>query len=101
MKNTQRKKLKMRVSFNEGYYKPPYPYTLRVRGVASDMRPTIHRERKDNKRVVRKQGYYKVHAGCGKCNGYGYKRTYAYGEDSECVCITEHNGLYSKKAYRF
>lgn len=87
MKNTQRKKLKMRVSFIEGYYKPPYPYTLKVRGIPDYTQPT-------------KRGY-KVHAGCGVCNGYGYVNIRSYNEIEICVCTTEHNGVYSKKAYRF
>lgn len=88
MKNSQRKKLKMRVSFNEGYYKPPYPYTLRVRGIPDYTQPTKH-------------GYFKVHAGCSVCKGYGYTNIVSWNETETCVCITEHSGLYSKKAYRF
>lgn len=87
MKNSQRKKLKMRVSFNEGHYKPSHPYTLRVRGIPDYTQPT-------------KRGY-KVHAGCGVCKGYGYVHTVSWNEIKTCVCTTEHNGLCSKKAYRF
>ena len=87
MNNTQRKKIKMLVSYKEGYYKPPYPYTLRVRGIISYTQPT-------------KQGY-KVHAGCGVCIGYGYTNTQSWNETETCVCITDHHGIYSKKAYRF
>lgn len=83
MTNTQRKKIKMVVSYKKGYYKPPYPYTLRVRGL-----PLINKQ-------------WQVYAGCGVCNGYGYIHTNTYNETEDCVCVTRYNGVYSKKAYRF
>lgn len=89
MTNTQRKKIKMLVSYKEGYYKPPYPYTLRVRGMSQ----------LNNRPPYNYTGL--VHAGCGVCKGYGYTNTRSYNQSDNCTCVTNHHGIYSKKAYRF
>lgn len=97
----QRKKTMMLVSFTKGYYKPPYPYSLRVRGVTVHAQWTLFRKRKDEKLVVKKPGYFLVSAGCGVCKGYGsvYRNTYC--ELENCVCVTNYDGIYSKRLYRF
>lgn len=98
MNNTQRKKIKMLYSFKEGYFKPPYPYSSKVRYYPTEQK-AIWRHYKWH------YGHYKLqsikfHAGCRLCNGYGYVHTSSYNETEDCVCVTEHNGTYSKKAYR-
>jgi hypothetical protein len=85
----------MLYSFQEGYMKPPYPYSFKVRGWSSKERYAIRPMR----RVTIE--YEKVHAGCRVCDGYGYAHASPYYETEDCVCVVNHNGTYSKKAYRF
>ena len=87
----------MLYSFQEGYFKPPYPYSFKVRGYPS-MERYFSRNLFDKFIGVRLQ-FLKFHAGCRICDGYGY--VHAGLESEDCVCVTEHNGTYSKKAYRF
>lgn len=96
MNNTQRKKTKMLHSFQEGYYSPPYPYTNKVRGLPSEERYAVRFYKHGGRR---KWSWFKQYAGCRVCDGYGY--VHAGLESEDCVCVTEHNGTYSKKAYRF
>lgn len=96
MNNTQRKKIKMLYSFQEGYFKPPYPYSFKVRGLPSEEHYTV-RFCKHGARY--KRGWVKQYAGCRVCDGFGYM--HAGLESEDCVCVAEHNGTYSKKTYRF
>ena len=87
----------MLYSFQEGYYRPPYPYSFKVRGYPSNESYTSRTHKGPYCRNISQ--FLKVHAGCRICDGYGY--VHAGLESEDCVCVTEHNGTYSKKAYRF
>lgn len=90
--------MKMLYSFQEGYYSPPYPYSFMVRALPSN-EIYIARPNRGPYNRTKLQHLIKFHAGCRVCDGYGY--VHAGLESEDCVCVTEHNGTYSKKAYRF
>lgn len=94
MKNAQRKKTKMLVSYNEGFYKPPFPYSHKVRGYPSNEQ---YATRFMHGAARRKWGWVKLYAGCRLCDGFG-RTLNNYSED--CVCTTDYNGTYSKRTYR-
>ena len=98
MNNTQRKKIKMLYSFQEGYMKPPYPYSFKIRGWLSKESYILHLK---GSYCRRKAQHIKIHAGCRICDGYGYQYTHSYNETEDCVCVAKYGRLYSKKAYRF
>lgn len=99
MNNTQRKKIKMLYSFQEGYMRPHYPYSFKVRVYPTRER-YVRRPSKGPYNRVKLQ-FIKYRAGCRACNGYGYVHTSSYNETEDCVCVTQYSGTYSKKAYRF
>ena len=96
MNNAQRKKKGVLYSFQEGYLKPPYPYSSKVRGYPSNER-YIRRPYKGPYNRVKLQ-FIKFYAGCRICDGNGHTWTY-YGYE-DCVCVAKHSGTYSNKAYR-
>ncbi len=98
MKNSQRKKIKMLTSYQEGFYNPPYPYSLKVRGYPSIERYIYRPVRGAHCRI--KLVGIKYHAGCKLCRGYGYVFVAgSYSMTEECVCV-KHDGIYTKRTYR-